>query len=184
MSILSFVDGPYPDGGPPIVVSVATDLPSSDIIVTIYRPEWSYLKPPMTTWDGTVPWDVKVITKQAWKYRMRFNYYLWYTAKGKYYMLHEAFGSLDEKHPEIREWLKRLAEHEGFDGSIITYSQRPEEVGKLPGAGEIVKHPQRGTQEELFAIIVSLNDRYKWTREQIADWLETLDLDLTFKDGV
>lgn len=32
----------------------------------------------------------------------------------------------------------------------------------------------------LRTIIVDLNDRAKWTREQIADWLDTLDLDLQF----
>lgn len=29
--------------------------------------------------------------------------------------------------------------------------------------------------------IIHLNDHHKWTRERIADWLETLDHDLTFK---
>ena len=29
--------------------------------------------------------------------------------------------------------------------------------------------------------IIHLNDEHKWTREAIADWLETLDYDLTFK---
>lgn len=29
--------------------------------------------------------------------------------------------------------------------------------------------------------IIHLNDKHKWTREAIADWLETLDHDLTFK---
>jgi hypothetical protein len=28
-------------------------------------------------------------------------------------------------------------------------------------------------------IIIHLNDGHKWSREDIADWLETLDLDLT-----
>ncbi len=29
--------------------------------------------------------------------------------------------------------------------------------------------------------IMHLNDSHRWTREQIADWLDTLDVDLTFK---
>ena len=33
----------------------------------------------------------------------------------------------------------------------------------------------------LSGVIMSLNDNYKWTREQIADWLETLDLNIKFK---
>jgi len=30
-------------------------------------------------------------------------------------------------------------------------------------------------------VIIGLNDRHKWTREQIADWLESLDLNLEVK---
>lgn len=30
-------------------------------------------------------------------------------------------------------------------------------------------------------LIIHLNDGHKWTREKIADWLDTLDLDLTFR---
>lgn len=34
---------------------------------------------------------------------------------------------------------------------------------------------------EIWACVIHLNDRAKWTRERIADWLETLDQDLQFK---
>lgn len=34
----------------------------------------------------------------------------------------------------------------------------------------------------LQTVIISLNDQYKWSREQIADWLETLDVDIQIKD--
>lgn len=30
------------------------------------------------------------------------------------------------------------------------------------------------------SLIVHLNDDHKWSREQIADWLDTLDVDLSF----
>lgn len=33
----------------------------------------------------------------------------------------------------------------------------------------------------LFDVIITLNDKHQWTREAIADWLDTLDLDLTIK---
>lgn len=33
----------------------------------------------------------------------------------------------------------------------------------------------------LYKIIIHLNDDHAWERERIADWLETLDLDLSFK---
>lgn len=33
---------------------------------------------------------------------------------------------------------------------------------------------------ELFGVVTHLNDLHRWSRERIADWLETLDVDLTF----
>lgn len=52
---------------------------------------------------------------------------------------------------------------------------------QLPGMDAIVKHPVFGTMLPLRIIIIGLNDRHRWTRDQIADWLETLDVDLEFK---
>lgn len=37
---------------------------------------------------------------------------------------------------------------------------------------------------EIQAMIIHLNDRHHWTRETIADWLETLDADLAFPANV
>lgn len=54
-------------------------------------------------------------------------------------------------------------------------------IRKLPGLDEIVTHPESGTKQSVKDIIIFLNDRSKWTREEIADWLDTLDLDLKFK---
>jgi hypothetical protein len=34
----------------------------------------------------------------------------------------------------------------------------------------------------LWNIIIHLNDEHKWDRMKIADWLESLDIDLTFKE--
>lgn len=39
------------------------------------------------------------------------------------------------------------------------------------------KHPLR----TLARRIIHLNDQHKWTREQIADWLDTLDIDITLQ---
>lgn len=44
-----------------------------------------------------------------------------------------------------------------------------------------VRHPVTGKGEALRGVIMSLNDRHGWTREQIADWLETLDIDINMK---
>jgi hypothetical protein len=35
-------------------------------------------------------------------------------------------------------------------------------------------------RKPLSEVIVHLNDHHRWTREQIAGWLDTLDVDLTF----
>ena len=48
----------------------------------------------------------------------------------------------------------------------------------FPNAKKVVKHPNQGYDATLVTIIISLNDVEGWTREDIADWLETLDLDL------
>src|ERR1044072_683200 len=54
-------------------------------------------------------------------------------------------------------------------------------VNELPGVKEMVTHPLSKQKMTLERAIISLNDQHKWTREQIADWLETLDIDITFK---
>lgn len=35
--------------------------------------------------------------------------------------------------------------------------------------------------KQIWQMVIHLNDKERWTREQIADWLETLDADLQFK---
>lgn len=42
----------------------------------------------------------------------------------------------------------------------------------LPGINLEVKHPVTGAEQVLHSIIMNLNDTHKWTREQIADWIE------------
>lgn len=72
-------------------------------------------------------------------------------------------------------------------------SYRQPEIDRLPGLKEIVKHPANPDYESagldqgygtLEYVIISLNDKHNWTRDQIADWLETLDIDLTFKEDI
>lgn len=52
----------------------------------------------------------------------------------------------------------------------------------LPALAQEVKVPcdHYGVKVDLQNIIIHLNDSHEWTREQIADWLDTLDLDLAF----
>lgn len=65
-----------------------------------------------------------------------------------------------------------------------TIGRRPE-VSKLPGIHEKVKMPCEHYPNillhELETVIIHMNDNHKWTRNQIADWLDTLDIDLYFK---
>jgi len=65
-----------------------------------------------------------------------------------------------------------------YTGKVETGDQLKYE---MPGLEEKVKHPIWGMDLTVERCIVNLNDSHKWSREQIADWLETLDVDLTFK---
>lgn len=59
---------------------------------------------------------------------------------------------------------------------------------RLPGYADLVSFPcdcpVAGTNFKcpVPRVIVHLNDRCGWTREAIADWLDTLDVDLAFTD--
>lgn len=60
-------------------------------------------------------------------------------------------------------------------------SKEDRRVRELPGVNEMVKNPVTGDKMTLMRVIIYLNDNERWTREQIADWLDTLDIDLRFK---
>jgi hypothetical protein len=58
----------------------------------------------------------------------------------------------------------------------------------LPGVREHVSLPCECVNKPVFSrkvtlrnAIIHLNDKDRWTRDQIADWLESLDIDLRFK---
>lgn len=57
---------------------------------------------------------------------------------------------------------------------------------KLPGFDVGVVHPVTGVNVLLGPTVIGLNDKYGWSRDQIADWLDSLHesgtLDLSFKD--
>lgn len=69
---------------------------------------------------------------------------------------------------------------DNFHGEPPAVKGPPEDVRKLPGVDEMVKNPVHGGQQKLWNAIVDLNDKQGWTREQIADWVETLDIDISF----
>lgn len=55
----------------------------------------------------------------------------------------------------------------------------------LPGLRDISTCPdsEHNLVGRVGNLIVHLNDDHKWRREQIADWLDSLDLDLSFRVG-
>jgi hypothetical protein len=62
-----------------------------------------------------------------------------------------------------------------------TDNYRDNRVDKLPGLKETVTHPISKDRMTVEKAVINLNDVHHWTREQIADWLDTLDIDLRFK---
>lgn len=68
------------------------------------------------------------------------------------------------------------AAYEAATGEINSNISLDDLVQLFPAleAGPNVRHPVNDTTDDLFLIILSLNDGYAWTREAIADWLDTL----------
>lgn len=56
-------------------------------------------------------------------------------------------------------------------------------ASQIPGIFNLAKHPVNGLERPIHEIIIDLNDSQGWTRESIADWLETLDNQPVFKLG-
>ena len=50
----------------------------------------------------------------------------------------------------------------------------------VPGLEQTVRHPITGAEVTVRTAVISLNDGHGWSREQIADWLDSLDVDLRF----
>jgi len=73
------------------------------------------------------------------------------------------------------------------DNNDLAYSVKDSLKALIPGLEDMkVSCPKMATDEchwkstaTLLSVIVHLNDRHTWTRERIADWLETLDFDLS-----
>ncbi len=56
-------------------------------------------------------------------------------------------------------------------------------VNTFPNIFKKVNCPACEISTALKYVIIHLNDNQKWTREAIADWLDTLDVDLLFKEN-
>lgn len=81
-----------------------------------------------------------------------------------------------------RSWI------EGLEFVVNASQDATEDIAKLarklPGVGEMVKHPVTGQEDELYGVIMSLNDSHDWTREQIADFVDNLPIDTSFDTSV
>lgn len=96
---------------------------------------------------------------------------------------------------QIKEWakqfgtLKDVSELSGKAISHHTSQQNFSSLAKqLPGVNEIINYPcdcfsylELKPTGTLLAVIIHLNDEDKWARESVADWLDTLEIDLSFK---
>ncbi len=94
----------------------------------------------------------------------------------------------------LSEYIKIEKDYEQARATIkVTYTSAASSYGKpmqddlsslatqLPGVNNIVKNPVTGDDAKLFNVIIHLNDTARWTREAIADWIETLDEVPVFK---
>jgi hypothetical protein len=104
-------------------------------------------------------------------------------------MYKEIMGEWQEAHPDLMAtWGEKYSAGTHSGGPQPRRNVSSEDVGAvleeaIPGFHEMTAvHPvQPGCCTGLRQIIICLNDNHKWSREAIADWLETLDLDLTIQ---
>lgn len=83
----------------------------------------------------------------------------------------EYFTIEDDK---VKEWFIHVTD--AYCNATTNKSFDPSSLARLlPGVDNIVKNPIDGTEARLWGIVIYLNDIERWTREQIADWIETLD---------
>lgn len=76
--------------------------------------------------------------------------------------------------------------HEVSTYGTINYGSDFEQDGLkkvLPGLLEEVRCPECSDNDILWETVQHMNDEHEWSREKIADWLETLDVDITFQIG-
>jgi hypothetical protein len=67
--------------------------------------------------------------------------------------------------------------------NVTSGGEIKEELAKVfPAVKAKVIHPETQHKQPLCDVIVSLNDSYQWTREKIADWLDTLSIDQRMYD--
>lgn len=71
------------------------------------------------------------------------------------------------------------------------YNEQERLKEAIPGLNQSVSCPESyhideadgPSESSLWLMVQHLNDTHKWSREKIADWLETLDVDISFSIG-
>jgi hypothetical protein len=89
--------------------------------------------------------------------------------KGDYIHVVANLNNKDQVQNELSNLLGKTVRlvHLRVDASILAH--------KLPGIHRMVTCPVTKKQKNLFSTIIDLNDTHNWSREKIADWIETLD---------
>jgi hypothetical protein len=110
--------------------------------------------------------------------------------KRLYILLDQVFQmDIPELNAYLHGWIRKSV-HELEIAGYPKYTPAPDSKNdyrlsawskELPGVNDLVKNPMTDEVLALREVIINLNDRHKWTREQIADWIETLDIDTRFK---
>jgi hypothetical protein len=104
--------------------------------------------------------------------------------------LNELSGTIISIKGEVDGLKKALAEYSLFDASPRSHERRARALREqAPGLNEYTAHPCTcgPVRNQIWQIIQHLNDNHHpnslhkdpWTRERIAEWLESLDTDLT-----
>ncbi len=74
--------------------------------------------------------------------------------------------------PELEElysYTLKLASSPSSSGTVTVASYASDVC-----RGYEAEHPTKNQKLDIMTIIIDLNDNHKWTREQIADWLDSL----------
>lgn len=74
----------------------------------------------------------------------------------------------------IRNFLAKNIENDGIKKPTFI-SNFPLEAKSIKGIRDLALNPVTQRPATIYSIVIELNDTYKWTRERIADWLDTLD---------
>ncbi len=82
---------------------------------------------------------------------------------------------------EIAEIANLDIQSQAMINHMVHFPHMETEVEYPPTVRELRKKANLTLKAGLAHVIIELNDDYEWTREEIADWLETLDLDLTVR---